>query len=89
MKNKKANVVNYIWIIFALIMIVVIISLITNESYQNKYCKNKYPSSIKREFMNPNSYGNTYDISEGYIECCRKYDNNFRKETECKIFKYE
>lgn len=49
---------------------------------KNEYCEEIFPSEIS------NGWGDTSNVKEGYIECCRYNWKDNEKIKECKIFPY-
>ena len=78
--------------ILGLVFIFTFISLITfaliQEHLERKYCKGVYPPRTNEQPIFEKDYGKTYGISKGYIECCRHYYEEYRREKECKVFPY-
>lgn len=99
MRKKTKKIINdilhilllFFVAVFGFTVFVIIITelFFTGPNIHQDFCQNIYPSGDPlNKYMEWKSYAKTVGVEPGYVECCRFYYNNHKKDTECKIFKY-
>lgn len=92
MTNKNGSLGKIIITIFGFLFIFLIIALLMiglfTSSNQKDFCIRVYPSPINEITTYATESGDTWNVEEGFIECCRAIYVNHTREKECEVFKY-